>query len=50
MLKHNLATEDEIKALEQSVHDEVADAVEFADKSPKPVGGICYYLASCRCI
>lgn len=37
MLKHGLATEAEIKDLEKSVADEVDDAVDFADKSPKPV-------------
>ena len=37
MLKNGLATEDEIKAIEKDVMDEVEDSVEFADKSPKPV-------------
>lgn len=36
MLKNGLATEEEIKALEQSVTDEVEDCVKFADESPKP--------------
>ena len=36
MLKNGLATEEEIKALEKSVEDEVEDCVKFADESPKP--------------
>ncbi len=41
MLKNGLATADEIKEIERSVLDEVEDSVDFADKSPKPVGGCC---------
>ena len=36
MLANKLATEAEIKALEDDVTAEVEDCVEFADKSPKP--------------
>jgi len=36
MLKNGLATEEEIKALDKSVEEEVEDCVKFADESPKP--------------
>lgn len=36
MLENKLATEDDFKALEKSVAEEVDDCVDFADKSPKP--------------
>jgi pyruvate dehydrogenase E1 component alpha subunit len=31
-----MLTEDELNAMDKSVHDEVDDAAEFADKSPEP--------------
>lgn len=37
MLASGLATEEDIKALEASVTEEVEDCVDYADKSPKPV-------------
>ncbi|CAG9464940.1 unnamed protein product [Pedinophyceae sp. YPF-701] len=39
MLDNGLATEEEIKAIEERVAKEIDEAVEFADKSPKPEPG-----------
>lgn len=39
MLEHGLATEAEIKAIEERVMEEVEDSVKFADESPKPERG-----------
>jgi TPP-dependent pyruvate/acetoin dehydrogenase alpha subunit len=36
-LKNGLLTEQQIKDIEKSVIDEVEEAVQFADESPKPV-------------
>lgn len=36
ILKNGLATEEDIKALDKSVEEEVEDCVRFADESPKP--------------
>lgn len=37
MLDSKLATEEDLKAIEKSVLDEVDESVKFADESPKPV-------------
>eukprot|EP01026_Neomeris_dumetosa_P021878 TRINITY_DN1904_c0_g2_i5.p1 TRINITY_DN1904_c0_g2~~TRINITY_DN1904_c0_g2_i5.p1 ORF type:complete len:457 (+),score=63.66 TRINITY_DN1904_c0_g2_i5:62-1372(+) len=39
MLDMGIVTEEEIKAMEQEVNDEVEDAVTFADESPRPDKG-----------
>lgn len=36
-LKNGLLTEQQIKDIEKSVNDEIEEAVQFADESPKPV-------------
>jgi TPP-dependent pyruvate/acetoin dehydrogenase alpha subunit len=39
-LKNGLLTEQQIKDIEKSVLDEVEEAVQFADESPKPVSPV----------
>lgn len=39
ILEHSLCAESDLKAIEQRVHDEVEEAVKFAEESPKPERG-----------
>jgi pyruvate dehydrogenase E1 component alpha subunit len=36
LLEHSLATEDELKAIDRKIQDEIEDAVKFAETSPEP--------------